>query len=818
MTKLMVINMNLKLLITLLILLTTINGQQMKLNILPTPQKVVNVEQQEFRIDEATKILLSDLSNTRLIKCADHLKNSIDETLSLVIEIADDVDLKNTISLNLIEEFQLSDSIPTEFMNEAYKLEIDDDQININAVTEKGIYYGCISLIQLIENTDNEKLPGCKIIDWPDMKIRGISDDISRGQVSTLENFKRIISFISRYKMNTYMPYIEDMIQFKSYPSIGKNRGALTSDEIKEIVAYADEHFVEVIPIFQTLGHYENILSQKEFIEYADFPGAASLDVTNEKTYTFLETMLKEVFELFPSKYFHMGADESYDVGLGNSKKLVEETDLATVHANHYKRVYDICKKYNKEVMMYGDIILSHPEILEKIPKDITIVDWHYFPRFEYPSTALFDSAGFNYIVSPTVWNFNSAFPENFLAVPNIQTLTKSGIEKNSIGMINSCWGDYGAETFKELNLYGYAWSAQCAWNIEKSNVNEFNSSFFIDFYGTNDINIINIYNELSDPTNQLVWNAFWRHPLLDYRTPDWRVFNLPVPSKYFWMSKDFDDNEIATAKEKVKKNQGHMDLVEYVFKIKKYYTLKLETQQMFHEILLEKNVDKSNALHLINKNISSLIQLKKDFVKYWLAYNKKDNLWMVEYKFERMINYFNEIKEQLTDDSLISPLIKSKCIFYPSEADTVTESATFTKTFELNGSLESAYLQLIGDTYAKLYINNNFIDEVYVKRSGSLWVEQQRVKFIDVKNYLRDGENEIKVEAVNYRKNRKACINVIAQIATKEDTMDIMTDESWITKNNVSNEWVNAAANETETVDIIAPNFHTLRKSWIER
>lgn len=332
------------------------------------------------------------------------------------------------------------------------------------------------------------------------------------------------------------MPYMEDVIQFENFPEIGVGRGALSKEEIREIVKFADEHFVEVIPIFQTLGHYENILSQKEFIQYADWPGAASLDVTNPKIYEFLESLLEEVFELFPSKYINIGADESYDVGFGNSRKLVEETSLADVHAAHYKRIYDICKKNNKEVMMYGDIILSHHEILKKIPKDITIVDWHYFPRYNYTSTKIFSDSGFKYIVSPTVWNFNTAFPENFFAIPNIKTLTEDGIENNSIGMINSSWGDFGSETFREFNLYGYAWSAQCSWNLFDSRINDFNYSFINNFFGEYHPQIELIFKELAAPVNQMLWNNLWRHPALDYRSPDWRQIKIAQPSKLYWM------------------------------------------------------------------------------------------------------------------------------------------------------------------------------------------------------------------------------------------------------------------------------------------
>ena len=791
----------------------TITSQEMKFNIIPTLQKVeISESDNSFGLGESFKIVSDDISNLEIKK----VTNFINEELKKNLSSNSNANTIAQLNLNLLKSFPADLNIPKNFEDEAYLLDISESEITLKATTPKGLFYAAQSLIQLNELSVGV-LQSCKIVDWPDMKIRGISDDISRGQVSTLYNFKRIVSFISRYKMNTYMPYIEDMIEFKSYPNIGKNRGVLTHLEIKELLKYADEHFVEVIPIFQTLGHYENILCQEEFIELADFPGAASLDVTNEKTYEFLETLLKEVFELFPSKYFHMGADESYDVGFGNSKSLVEQTSLAAVHANHYKRVYDICKKYDKEVMMYGDIILSHPEILEQIPKDIIIVDWHYFPRFKYPSTKLFKEAGFNYIVSPTVWNFNAAFPENFLAVPNIETFTREGINDGSIGMINSCWGDYGAESFKELNLYGYAWSAQCSWNIEGSNSTDFTNSFFTDFYGTNYESITELYNELADPANQVLWNAFWRHPLLDYRTPDWREYKIAPASKLYWMNKNSDDKLILSAKDKISKNNESFELVEYAVRLKNYFGLKLKTQQYLFEILDSGNVDKEESITLIDENISTLTELKKDFVKYWLRTNKENNLWMIEDKFDRLITSFVDTKTQISNNNLTTPLIESKCILHSAEKDSITESAIFQYKFELDEKIESAHLQLIADGQAKLFINDKYVDQVYVKRSGSLWLEQQRVKLIDVKKYLKVGINTITVEAKNY-KLKNACINLLGNIVTENGSIKILTNEEWQSRETTNDNWINAVVKIKDRSEIISPNFNTLRKSWIER
>ncbi|HEX3072375.1 MAG TPA: glycoside hydrolase family 20 zincin-like fold domain-containing protein, partial [Ignavibacteriales bacterium] len=207
----------------------------------------------------------------------------IQPAVKLIQDAADAVTGANTEKSGLSIKINLGklsfSGMPSFAKEEAYSLKISANEITVTAESPKGAYYAALTLVQLIEKSGGV-LPCGEIQDWPDMQFRGISDDLSRGQVSTLPNFKKIIDFISRYKMNVYMPYLEDMVQLKSYPNIGKNRGALTPDEIKELVAYAKERYVEIIPIYQTLGHYENILAEYEFLKYAEFPGAASLNVS----------------------------------------------------------------------------------------------------------------------------------------------------------------------------------------------------------------------------------------------------------------------------------------------------------------------------------------------------------------------------------------------------------------------------------------------------------------------------------------------------------------------------------------------------------
>ncbi len=717
-------------------LLTNLIGQTMNLPIVPKPQQV-NYRQGKLQLKEDLVISVNT-DSAEAGYSAEQIKNSL---LGIKVNSSIINGKKGFIILTVDKNLKKDEK---NFNEEGYTLSVNSDGIKIEAPTLKGLFYGTMSLVQLLDKAKDKTIPFVEVVDWPDMKIRGISDDISRGQVSTLNNFKKIIDNISRYKMNTYMPYLEDMIQFDAYPTIGKNRGALTKEEIRELVTYAKKHFVEVIPIFQTLGHYENLLSQQEFLKYAEFPGAASLNISNDSTYIFLEALLKEVFELFPSKYFHMGADESFDVGLGKSKYLVDESDIATVHANHYKKIYNICKKYGKKVLMYGDIILRHPSILSQIPKDITIVDWHYRADYDYPSTRTFKDAGFNYFVSPASWNFLTTFPTNVNAIPNIKYIIKSGLENGSEGMINSNWGDYGAETFKRLILFDYAWSAECSWNFKGSDQSEFTKNYFSDFFGTNDERFAEVYETLSNPFNQMMWHEVWRHPLLDFRAPVWWEANMSRVGKISWMNWTLPNTlkKINELQKEATKNKDHFDILRFIIKLDDWYKLKLNTQLMLHDsVQLANNAEE--ILSNIDENISELKKLEKEYSDIWLQYYKKDNLNMIQDKFERLISYFEETKAQVKENpvKLASPLISSSWI-YVAKDDTgkknLADKAEFKRVINLNQKPEHAYLQLMGDTYARLFINGEYVDEVFARRSLSLLVDYKRIKFLDVSKFLK--------------------------------------------------------------------------------
>ena len=203
-----------------------------------------------------------------------------------------------------------------------------------------------MSLAQCLSSQkDRLSLPGIVLVDRPGLALRGVSDDISRGQVSTQEDFKSQVRFLARYKMNLFMPYLEDMFHLEGRPGFGAGRGALTADQARELVEFAARLHVRVVPAFQTLGHYENFLLRPENFPLAEFPGGHCLSPAAEGVYGFLDSALTQVAEAFPDSLLNVGCDESWDIGRGRSRARVRAESLAGVHASHYGRVHGIVRR-----------------------------------------------------------------------------------------------------------------------------------------------------------------------------------------------------------------------------------------------------------------------------------------------------------------------------------------------------------------------------------------------------------------------------------------------------------------------------------------
>ena len=826
-------------------------GPDASLRVIPAP-RVVEMSLRSFKVASSTRIVLGNSTTREDAFAAEQINRELAELKGHELRVVEELAVRK-VSGNVIFIGTPKDplalkllggerpAIKPEMKQEGYFLRSDRDAVVILGESAAGRFYGVMTLLQMIARERKSLVvSGAAVTDWPLEQVRGISDDISRGQVSTTDNFKKIIRFLARYKLNTYSPYLEDLFQFKNHPKIGKGRGALSAAEVKELDAYAKQYHVDLVPTFETLGHWENILQIPEYASYAEFPGAHTLNVSDERVYALLDEMIGELCAAFSSPYFNMGADESWDVGLGASKQRVAASDIATVHAEHYKRVFDIVRKYHKKPVMYGDVILNNPTILDKIPKDVVIVDWQYWVGWHYPSAVTFKDAGFPFIVSPAVENFTGPFPNYVNTFANVRQFNEDGYLNGAQGILTSNWNDYGGEALRELNYYGYAWTAECAWHPADADQVQFSKNFFLDFFGS-PLAVEparSVYAILSDPLNQMEWHELWRHPMLPLRqnpvNPLWRIQSIESTMP---LAQDLLEKISSVAT----RNRDHVEYLRFITHLNEWFEEKLKAgiaiRSLTENAPPAANADSlsSAVIALSDSVVPDLMKLKEEFRRMWLTTNVDANLGLLLARYDRQAEYWNEKRDQVKNRQLwVDPLIESSWIYHPNahprwkdSSAVQVRTAYFRKTVEVPEAGDSGWLQLIGDTRVKVYFNGKELGEVTARRSLSLTVESQRVKMWNITPFLVKGMNVIAAEAENYDQFGSAGLNIDGIIRSGDTTVPVLSDQSWRVTDRPAGDWSGVDYNDSTWVhaavfpypaQVIRPEFDKGQASWIER
>ncbi|MBC8986755.1 beta-N-acetylhexosaminidase [Pedobacter sp. N36a] len=306
--------------------------------------------------------------------------------------------------------------------SEAYALDIGAEAITITAKDVSGAFYGATSLMQLIRQTKKVKgsiiLNAWKIEDQPAYGWRGFMLDESRFFFG-MEKVKSIIDWMSFYKLNKLHWHLTDepawRLEIKKYPKLTLIGGIgdfmneftpaqyYTQEQIKEVVAYAAQRFITVIPEIDMPGHAT--AANKAYPEYSGGGGPGHPEFTfnpgKEGTYAYLTNILKETNVLFPSAMIHLGGDE---VSYGNHKwitdpdiaALMKSKNLAgtkEVETYFMKRMADSVYQMNAKLLVWDEMAAAG------LPKDKTIIFWWRHDQPQVLTQAL--SKGYETVLCP---------------------------------------------------------------------------------------------------------------------------------------------------------------------------------------------------------------------------------------------------------------------------------------------------------------------------------------------------------------------------------------------------------------------------------
>jgi len=367
---------------------------------------------------------------------------------------------------------------PSEGWGEGYLLQVTPDWVMGAASAPPGLCNALRTLNQLVRANlrDDGTVPALAIRDWPSLRYRGYQDDMTRGPSSKPSFLLEELDLGAALKMNLFTYYMEQQFTFAKHPLIGlpEDNGGLGPGELKALVAQAAERHIHILGCQQSFGHFWNILRHKEYEHLRETPGI--LDPTHEGTYQLLDDLYGEQAPLLPFPLFNVCCDETDGLGTGPSAKLAAEIGVGGVYARHLARLHDLLKqKYGKRMMMWGDIILRHPENLKEIPADTIMLTWGYGPRPDFTDQIEpFAKSGFEFFVCPGVNGWSRILPDFEAATNNIRNFLRDGVAQGALGTINTTWDDDG-EDLGGAHWHGFAWGAECAWNGGTTPPEDFN-------------------------------------------------------------------------------------------------------------------------------------------------------------------------------------------------------------------------------------------------------------------------------------------------------------------------------------------------------
>ena len=484
------------------------------INIIPTP-RFLEIREGSFKLYDGVSIGTTTPEAKKIATC---FASKISQATGYDVKVDD----KGEITL-------LLDSSAT-FPPEGYTLNVESSRVRITASSHQGLFYGMQSFLQLlpaeiesagiVENI-GWKAPAVNIIDSPRFAYRGIHMDPCR-HFMTVEEVKKQIDVLSMFKINTIHWHLTDdqgwRIEIKKYPRLAEVGGRriegegveygpfyYTQEEIKDIVSYAAEHFITIIPELEIPGHelaaisaYPELSCKGDSVTPRNIWGVEDIVMCpgKESVFTFLENVIDEMVALFPGTYFHIGGDEcpkeSWKSCSLCQKRILEEgikpdkkhTSEQLLHTYVVKRIGKYLARYNKKIIGWDEILEGKPD------STATIMSWrgdaggisaalsgHDVIMSPGPNGLYLDYYQGDSKVEPVAIGGCSTLEKVYNYNPVPDTLVLIGKEHHIIGVQANNWSEYFYNNnILEYHMYPRSLAlAEIAWSdIERKNYMDF--------------------------------------------------------------------------------------------------------------------------------------------------------------------------------------------------------------------------------------------------------------------------------------------------------------------------------------------------------
>lgn len=283
-------------------------------------------------------------------------------------------------------------ALPLPAHDEGYSLLVDGNRAYIAAKTEKGVFYGVTTLVQLINlQPEGAYLRGAEIVDYPSLDFRGIHCLTGKGKGDEIARAVR--DLLARFKINT-LCWETEYIIWDSHPELAHPQYGMEKADARKVIKAADENMIEIIPLIQSLGHTEWMFVGGQNLDLAEDPEKPyHSSPTNPAAYKLVLDVYQEAVDFFKPHTFNIGHDEVTGSGRFPYRSLSSGKTVTQLLIDDIKVYHDWFTQRGIKVMLWGDMFLHQTEATDAhnaetpveakarragLPRDVIIADWHY--------------------------------------------------------------------------------------------------------------------------------------------------------------------------------------------------------------------------------------------------------------------------------------------------------------------------------------------------------------------------------------------------------------------------------------------------------
>lgn len=434
---------------------------------------------------------------------------------------------------------------------EGYMLTVTGKGVEVIARGEAGLFYGCQTLEQLLEDAGDygKPVPACRVVDYPALAYRAVHVDVKH-HLDHMRYYYESIDRLARYKINAVVFEFEDKLRYQRQPLVGAPQ-AISLDEMAALTRYARERHIEITPLVQGLGHATFILKHQQYAHLRELPfNRWAFCPLHEGTYQVLFDLYRDAIEATPgSKYLHIGGDEIGNIGLcPRCKPMADEEGMLSLSLYWLKRVCEFAGENGRIPIFWDDMPLKHagvyettyedhvtaeaaaktwekgmPELdnlLQDFPRNCIYMRWNY-SMARQPGNVLaldwYKSRGLSAMVATATNAEGGMFfqPDErnkgmaSEGIISIRSFIQLAAEKGIDGMLCTAWDDKSPHM--ENYWRGFIAAAEYSWSPNARTLEEFDKGWLQREFGIILPDFLSLFNQLRK--GSVLWyGAFYRN------------------------------------------------------------------------------------------------------------------------------------------------------------------------------------------------------------------------------------------------------------------------------------------------------------------